>query len=120
MDNLSKIFLKSVERRTRKDGEDFAICRFATLKGGANRISNEPDVAEALEGTWVEGEIIRADVKPYKNDFEDGKGEQTLKVRNVVVYKGETIEAATIASGHELARKPKAVLAEAGADADQE
>ena len=98
-----KLFLTDVDVRQREEGEDYAICRFATLKGHANRISNEPDVAKAELGKEIDGKIVKAKVKPYKADFDDEKGEQTLTIRNIVVFKGETLEEATIASGHILA-----------------
>ena len=97
-----KLFLTAVDIRQREEGEDYAICKFATLKGHANRISNEPDVAKAELGKEIRGTIVKAKVRPYKADFEDGKGEQTLAVRNIVVFEGETLEEATIASGHLL------------------
>ncbi|MFH1610533.1 MAG: hypothetical protein ABIA91_01455 [Patescibacteria group bacterium] len=106
---MALLLVKSVEVRSREEGDDFAIVKYANLKGSANRISNEPEVAKALEGQWVEGRIEKCDVEEYEADFDDGEGMQKLSVRNVAIFKGETIEEAIKASGHKPATKVAAL-----------
>ena len=120
------MLVKSVEIRQREEGNDFAIVKYATLKGSANRICNEPEVASALKGTFVGGHIEKADVIPYKHDFGDGEGEQTINVRNIAILDGESLKEATEASGNELAAAaPEAISEEveeaetAGEDAER-
>ena len=105
---MKKLYIKNVELRSREDDEDgtknppFALVSYASLQGSATRISNEIEVAKALNKSWVEAEIIKAEVAPYDVDFDDGEGMQTISTRNIVKFEGESLEDATKASGHEL------------------
>ena len=116
------LYITNVDVRQREEGEDFALVSYGSLKGSANRICNSPAVAlaEQKAGLPVAGSIQKAEVEPYKADFEDGKGEQNLSVRNIVVFDGETLDEATRASGHRLKGSPapskEKTLATAGAD----
>ena len=123
--DTNRLYITGVDIRQREEGEDFALVSYGSLKGSANRICNSPEVAlaEQRAGLPIAGSIQRAEVIPYKADFEDGKGEQTVAVRNVVVFQGETLDEATKAAGHTLKASPapakEKALATAGADITQ-
>ena len=111
---MSKVKITAVDIKEREDGSNFAVVTYESLAGKATRISDSPEVAQDFLGQYIDADIKKCAVAPYK--FTDADGNESMQSQRRVVKIGdESWDEAILASGHKLPAKT-AVASEATAE----